>query len=134
MRKITEIILHCSATEQGRVYHASDIDRWHREQGWSGIGYHFVVLPDGSLETGRPLQQPGAHCRGHNGCSVGVCYIGGLRGGIPADTRTPEQKRALRRLVKLLLQRFPDAKVYGHRDFNPHKACPCFDVREMGFL
>ena len=76
MRKIDLIVIHCSATRAGKNYTAADIDRWHRERGFSMIGYHFVVLRNGTVETGRPLTQPGAHCKGHNSTSIGVCYIG----------------------------------------------------------
>ncbi len=93
------------------------------------IGYHFVVLRNGTVETGRPLTQPGAHCKGHNSTSIGVCYIGGLSadGTQPQDTRTPEQKTALTNLLTKLKERFPDATIRSHRDF-AKKDCPCFDA------
>ena len=97
-RQIDEIIVHCSATREGRDFSAADIRRWHvADRHFSDIGYHFVVRIDGSIEAGRPLRRPGAHCRAHNRRSVGVCYIGGLdRNGHPADTRTPA-RAAIRR-------------------------------------
>jgi len=130
MRKITEIIIHCTATPEGRDYTVADIDRWHRERGWQGIGYHYAIYRDGSVHTGRPVSQPGAHCKGHNAHSIGVCYVGGLSsdGRIAKDTRTPEQRTALRHLVASLLVQYPQASVHGHNEFAA-KTCPSFDVR-----
>ena len=128
MRTITKIILHCSATKEGKNFSAADIDRWHRQQGYTMIGYHYVILLDGTVETGRPLELQGAHTYGHNADSIGICYIGGLdHNGCPADTRTPEQHKAMTELINKLLQRFPDATVHGHREF-ANKDCPCFEV------
>ena len=128
MRAINEIIVHCTATRAGQSVTVQDIDRWHKQRGWNGIGYHFVVYLDGSVHEGRPLAQVGAHCKGHNQRSIGVCYVGGLdHNGNPADTRTPEQKDALLRLLTDLRSRFPLATIHSHRDF-AQKACPCFDA------
>lgn len=134
MRRIDEIIVHCSATPRGRNVTASDIDRWHRERGWNGIGYHYVVGLDGNIEPGRDENEIGAHCKGHNAHSIGICYIGGLSsdGNVAIDTRTDEQRVALTKLIMLLKERYPDAKVYGHRDF-AKKDCPCFDVHKEGY-
>ena len=130
MRKINEIIVHCSATAEGRDYTVSDIDRWHKSRGWQCIGYHYVIYRDGSVHTGRPVAQIGAHCTGHNANSIGVCYIGGCAadGKTPKDTRTPQQREALRRLVADLQKQYPGATVHGHREFAA-KACPSFDVK-----
>ena len=128
MRKIDEIILHCSATKEGKPYRVADIDRWHRQRGFAGIGYHYVIYLYGSVHEGRPLSQTGAHCTGHNKNSIGVCYIGGLdAAGRPKDTRTPEQRASLRSLVENLKKQFPNATIHGHKEF-ANKACPCFDV------
>ena len=130
MRHITEIIIYCSATPEGRPFTADDIGRWHRARGWKGIGYHYVILLDGTVQPGRPLDQPGAHCQGHNAHSIGICYIGGLsRDGHPRDTRTPAQKQALRSLVARLRESFPHATLHGHNAFSS-KACPSFRVPE----
>lgn len=130
MRKITEIIVHCSATRAGQEVSKKEIDRWHRARGFACIGYHWLVHLDGRVEAGRSEWRVGAHCRGHNARSVGVCYIGGVLadGHTPADTRTPAQKKALRSLVALLQHRYPGATVHGHCEFAA-KACPCFDVQ-----
>lgn len=131
MRQIKEIILHCSATAEGRDYTVADIDRWHKARGWRGIGYHYVIYRDGSVHPGRPVEQIGAHCTGHNANSIGICYIGGLAADnkTPKDTRTPAQIQALRALVGELKKKYPGARVHGHNEFAA-KACPCFNVRK----
>lgn len=129
MRTINEIIVHCTGTRAGKQLTAAQIRHYHmKHRGWRDIGYHYVVLLDGSTQTGRPLEQAGAHCTGHNAHSIGVCYVGGLDdNGRAADTRTAAQKAALRTLVAQLLSQFPGASVHGHRDF-ARKDCPCFDA------
>ena len=129
MRKITDIIIHCSATAEGKSFTVADIDRWHRQRGFAQIGYHYVIYLDGTIHKGRPIELIGAHCQGHNSHSVGICYIGGLAkdGKTPKDTRTPEQKAALLKLLKELKSEFTSAKIHGHRDFSA-KACPSFDA------
>lgn len=129
MRTISLFIIHCSAVRPGQQSSSQDIDRWHRAKGWKSCGYHFVVRRDGTVEAGRRLEEVGAHCQGHNQHSVGICYEGGLdEAGKPADTRTTAQKRALRQLLEQLHKQFPHAMIVGHHDFNPMKACPCYDV------
>ena len=129
MRKINEIIVHCTATAEGKDFKAADIDRWHKAKGWDGIGYHHVVDLDGKVEPGRPESKVGAHCLKHNTNSIGVVYVGGLApdGRTPKDTRTPQQKAALRKLLTELKHRYPNATIHGHRDFAA-KACPSFDA------
>lgn len=123
------IIVHCSATPSSMDIGVDEIRRWHLAQGFSDVGYHYVIRRDGTIEEGRPLGQPGAHCKGRNFCSVGICYVGGVAkdGVTPADTRTPAQEDALRELLCALLRVFPEAEVRGHRDFAA-KACPSFDA------
>ena len=128
MRKINFIILHCSATKEGVSVTVNDIDRWHKERGFAKIGYHFVVYLDGSIHKGRPIEEIGAHCKGRNSDSIGICYVGGLdKTGKPKDTRTPAQKEALWKLLRALKEKFPDAEIRSHKDF-ANKACPCFDA------
>lgn len=128
MRKITEIIVHCTATPPGRAVTVADVDAWHRARGFRSIGYHYLIDLEGNILHGRDIAAIGAHCRGHNAASVGVVYAGGVdASGVPADTRTPAQKAALRRLLGELTARFPGAKIHGHRDFAA-KACPSFDA------
>lgn len=132
MRTITHIVIHCSATPEGKSFSAADIDRWHRKQGWNGIGYHRVVRLDGTIEQGRADAVAGSHVAGHNATTIGVCYIGGVdKAGKPKDTRTAAQRAALVALVHALLKAYPGAKVCGHRDFpGVKKACPSFNVKE----
>lgn len=129
MRQINEIIVHCAATREGRDFTVEDITRWHKARGFATIGYHYVIYRDGSIHEGRPLEQIGAHCVGHNKHSIGICYIGGCAsdGKTPKDTRTSEQKEALLALLRRLKARFPNATIHGHRDFAA-KACPSFDA------
>ena len=128
-RDIREIIVHCSATPEGRNFTVSDIKKWHLARGFSDIGYHYVIYLDGSINKGRDESKVGAHCEGHNTNSIGVCYIGGCAsdGKTPKDTRTTEQKQSLVKLLKELKTKYPQASIHGHRDFSS-KACPSFDA------
>ena len=130
MREITKVIVHCAATPEGRDVKTEEIKRWHTEErGWSDIGYHWVVELDGSINEGRSEDINGAHCRGHNSDSVGICYVGGSDSeGNPKDTRTQEQKDSLVTLIKDILDRYSESEVYGHRDFS-EKACPSYDAK-----
>jgi N-acetyl-anhydromuramyl-L-alanine amidase AmpD len=130
MRHITLIVIHCSAVKPDQQSSAAQIDSWHRQRGFHlGIGYHYVIRRDGTLEMGRPEYMVGAHCKNHNQHSIGVCYEGGLNArGDPADTRTPQQRETLRQLINELRERYPKAIVVGHHNLNPLKACPCFDA------
>lgn len=129
MRAITLIIVHCSANRVGSALRMTDIDRYHRSLGWNGCGYHYVIPTDGTIEAGRPEEKVGAHCRNHNRYSIGVCYIGGLsEDGKLMDTRTEAQRVALRNLLEQLHKKYPNALIVGHRDLDPQKACPCFNV------
>ena len=130
MRKINRIIIHCTATPEGRDHTAKEIDRWHREKGWASIGYHFVIRLDGTVENGRPIEQVGAHVKGHNADSIGIVYVGGCDKNMkPKDTRTPEQREALLETVTNLQESYPHATVNGHNEFDKGKACPSFNVQ-----
>ena len=111
MRDISEIIVHCSATPKGRAVDTAEIRRWHVEDNkWSDIGYHFVVELDGDIGVGRPQERSGAHCKGKNATSIGVCYVGGVsENGTAEDTRTDEQKVSLETLLGLLKKTYPSA-------------------------
>ena len=143
MRPIKLIVIHCSATREDREFTEYDLDICHRRRGFNGTGYHFYIRKNGDIKSTRPLERIGAHTRGFNKESIGICYEGGLDGhGCPADTRTPEQRAALRLLVHQLFETFPGSRVCGHRDLSPDrngngeiepeewiKACPCFEVK-----
>lgn len=130
MRIINEIIIHCSATPEGKDYTVEQIRQWHKQRGFSDIGYHYVIYRDGSIHSGRPIERIGAHCLKHNAHSIGVCYIGGVAkdGKTPKDTRTNAQKESLIKLIKELKAKYPKATVHGHREY-ANKACPCFDAK-----
>ena len=131
MREINKIILHCTATPEGRHVDVDTIRRWHKERGFVDIGYHYVVYLDGSVHHGRPEERMGAHCLGYNAKSIGVCYVGGLDAdGRPKDTRTPAQRDALRRLVASLREKFPRASLHCHNEF-ANKECPCFSISQF---
>lgn len=140
-RKITELIVHCSATPEGEDYTVDQIRQWHTTpkpngNGWSDIGYHYIIYRDGSIHTGRPESVTGAHTTGHNTVSIGICYIGGCPPRSEEgwnlkskDTRTPQQKLALVKLLRELKKKYPNAKIYGHRNF-ANKSCPSFDAKK----
>ena len=123
------IVLHCDGIMPHQHNTVKKIDDYHKSKGWKGIGYHFWVNRQGEVFTGRRLEEVGAHVVGHNKHSIGICYEGGLdSAGRKADTRTPEQVRALRQLVERMHAYFPQAIIVGHHDLNPGKDCPCFDA------
>jgi N-acetylmuramoyl-L-alanine amidase len=132
LKAVDYIVVHCSATKEDQDIGVEEIRRWHRQRGWLDVGYHYVIRRDGTVETGRPNDVPGAHARGFNHLSLGLCLVG----GVESDGKTPEmnfthlQWDALAELVNDLKVKHPDAEVLGHRDLpNVNKACPSFDVR-----
>lgn len=139
---IRYIVLHCSATRSTQDYSPEALERDHRGRGFRGIGYHYYVRRSGEVIPCRPLDQIGAHVRGYNACSWGVCYEGGLdSAGRPADTRTPKQRASLLRLLRQLKDYAPQAHILGHRDLSPDrngdgritseewlKSCPCLEA------
>lgn len=138
------IVVHCSATRENMNYPPSQLDRDHRLRGFNGAGYHFYITKDGYIHPMRPLEMAGAHCYGYNNNSLGICYEGGMKAnGRFADTRTYQQKKALRSLLILLKHDYPKAEIVGHRDLSKDrnrdgiidirdwvKMCPCFDVKK----
>lgn len=130
VRHINQIIIHCAATPPHLDWGVEDIRRLHtRSFKWSDIGYHWVIRRDGTLEQGRPEERAGAHARGHNANSIGICLVGGIdTNGKPASNFTPSQLKTLRRIVDEKLADYPGSEVIGHRDTGAKKACPSFDV------
>lgn len=128
-RTITDIIVHCTATPEGREVSVSEIRQWHKARGFADIGYHYVVHLHGEVEEGRDVDIIGAHCTNCNAYSIGVVYVGGVArdGKTPKDTRTLAQKAALLKLLEELKRYYPQARIHGHRDFAA-KACPSFDA------
>ncbi|WP_110947177.1 N-acetylmuramoyl-L-alanine amidase [Pseudomonas bohemica] len=142
-RATTELlVVHCSATRPTQDIGVRDITQWHRQRGFDTVGYHYVIRRNGEVETGRPENAIGAHVKGHNANSIGVCLVGGVdSAGKPANNFTSAQFVALHHLLDELRERHPEARVLGHRDLSPDrngdgiitpnefiKACPSFDV------
>lgn len=132
-RRIRLIVVHCSATRVDVDFGVDDLLRCYLARGFRTIGYHFYITKDGRVYHTRPMAEIGAHARGFNLHSLGICYEGGLGiDGQPTDTRTPAQREALRRVLSELKELFPEAEIVGHRQLSGdiHKACPCFDARK----
>ena len=131
MRELKRIILHCSATREGQELDADTIRSWHLARGWSDIGYHYVVKLDGSIEPGRPLHRIGAHAKGHNADSIGICYVGGLdASGDPRNTMTAEQRSSITRICVALCVTFNQRfTLHAHNEFSS-KACPSFAIAD----
>ena len=132
MRKINKIILHCSATPEGRHHDVADIRRWHLKRGFNNIGYHFLIHIDGTIEVGRSIKKPGAHTAYHNQDSIGICYTGGMSKDMKKakDTRTQAQKDSLINLMHELIYKYnKDMTIHGHNEY-ANKACPSFNVQE----
>lgn len=137
-RTITEIFVHCSATrkewmsDRPATDKREEIDRWHRQRGWKGFGYHYLIDRDGTVAEGRPVERIGAHVSGHNTGTIGVSLFGGHGAAATdrfSDHFTPAQDAALRRLLSELQARFPSAtKISGHNEYAA-KGCPGFQVR-----
>lgn len=144
-RKITEVILHCSATKVGQPCTVEKITKWHKDRGFATIGYHYVIYADGSIHLGRDVAKKGAHATNHNANSIGICYIGGYNASMVAtDTRTISQDKSFRLILACMRDLYPGMVVIGHRDTSPDKNkngkvdrfewikdCPCFEVKEV---
>ena len=131
-RQIDAIVIHCTASKPGVDLTVDDVRKIHKKQGWSDIGYHYLIRLDGRIENGRDVDLIGAHVNGHNAHTIGVCYVGGLdKNGKQYDTRTPNQKDSLVSLLKMLRAVYQKAIIKGHRDYpGVKKACPCFNAIE----
>lgn len=128
--KITHLIVHCAYTPINMDIGVKEIDRWHKEKGWLGIGYHAVIRRDGTVEDGRPLEKTGAHVKNMNTVSKGITLIGGMSADKkhPEINYTDEQWVSLRTKLTEWLVLFPNAKIAGHTDFDKGKTCPNFDA------
>ena len=138
------IVVHCSATKASADIGVREITQWHIQRGFDTVGYHYVIRRNGELETGRPESAIGAHVRGHNSNSIGICLAGGVdANNKPENNFTPEQFVSLEALLRRLKERYPQARILGHRDLSPDKnsdgkitpnefikACPSFDVAQ----
>ena len=131
MRPLDKIILHCSATKEGQHITVETMRQWHLKRGWKDIGYHYVIYIDGSVHKGRPIEQVGAHTKGQNTGSIGICYVGGVEkdGKTPKDTLNELQETAMVNLIKALREEYGDMTLHGHNEYAA-KACPSFKVYE----
>ena len=130
MRKLDRIILHCTATPEGRHVDVDTIRVWHKARGWSDVGYHFIIYIDGSVHAGRAMEKTGAHVAGHNATTIGVVYVGGTdAAGKPKDTMNAAQETAFVNLVKHLRDEYGPLTLHGHNEY-ASKACPSFIVKD----
>lgn len=132
-REIKLLVIHCSATRCNVPFTVDQLRQSHLERGFKDIGYHFYITRDGEVHHCRPVSEQGAHVRGFNRHSIGICYEGGLNeDGTPADTRTMAQRYSLIDLLTILRYQYPEAEIVGHYQLSAsiHKNCPCFDARK----
>lgn len=130
MRNISAIIVHCSATMLSQDISVETIREWHKLRGYNDIGYHFYITKDGKIHKGRDVEKIGAHARGHNANTIGICYEGGLDENMkPKDTRTLEQLLSMNRLIFWLAWKYDIKNIFGH-DMVSDKSCPCFDAHK----
>lgn len=129
--KIERIVIHCSATPPSQDKSAADIDKMHRDKGWSRIGYNYVIRRDGRLEIGREEGAELAHAAGFNKGSIAICMVGGISEHNVAEANfQPDQWITLRRMIDFFKLKYPDAEIMGHRDLpGVIKDCPSFDVK-----
>ena len=133
-RNISLIVLHCSATRVNQNFTIEQLEACHKARGFQTVGYHYYITKDGTLYPGRPESQMGAHAKGFNAHSIGICYEGGLdENGKPCNTLTPEQTARINDVLARLHKLFPKAKIVGHRDLpgTTPKECPCFDAHSI---
>lgn len=135
------IVVHCAATKPTMDIGRKEIQMWHVQQGWLAIGYHFVIRRDGTIEEGRPHDAVGSHVKSRNADSIGICLVGGIDAkGAPEDNFTDHQKATLQTMLWGMVSgkdfegAYQDLPVVGHRDLDPGKACPSFDVKSWWTL
>lgn len=143
MRNIKYIAIHCTATPQTATIKSMQ-DFWKNVKKWTRPGYHYVVMPDGKVVNLLSVDTPSNGVAGFNSVTINIAYVGGLDAKAqPCDTRTPQQKESLLKLLKELKQQFKTAVIQGHRDFSPDKNhngiierfewikyCPCFEAKK----
>jgi N-acetyl-anhydromuramyl-L-alanine amidase AmpD len=137
LRKINRIIVHCSYTKPDHDVTVDEIRKWHTDpkpkgNGWSDIGYHFVILRNGRIEPGIDIKKIGSHAKGFNSDSVGICLAGGMsEENKPERNYTDAQYDTLAHAIHALRMGLGDhITIHGHNEFNKNKECPCFDVAQ----
>lgn len=132
-RTITKIVIHCLQTPVQRADSAEDVHQWHLDKNWSGIGYHYVIQADGTLQVGRGIDYDGAHVYQHNKNTIGVAMAGGMTVDkvIAENTFTKDTLYVLDDLIRKLMCMYPDVPIYGHREIDAHRSCPCMDIPEF---
>ena len=117
------LVVHCSDTDNKKNIDVTDIHKMHLEFGWDGIGYHKIVKRSGKIENGRPEYWIGAHVKGNNTISLGVCLIG-------RNEFTKSQFSSLQKVLRKWRKKYPYSKIVGHCDIGEtNKTCPNFDVK-----
>lgn len=126
MREISAIVVHCADTPDALDIGRKEIDSWHKAKGWNGVGYHYVIRRDGTIEVGRFETVVGAHVEGHNAKSIGVCWVGSVKPG-------KAQYVALVGMLRDLMDRYKlgVSCVFGHRELNDGKTCPNLDMAAL---
>jgi N-acetyl-anhydromuramyl-L-alanine amidase AmpD len=122
VRKLTKMIIHCSASDAPEADNIDTIRKWHMLRNFDDVGYHFFIRKDGAIEKGRDVKIVGAHCKGHNHDSIGICLSG-------KESFTLDQYIALGALMQVLQFEYGDLDIYPHNYFNKDKTCPNFESK-----
>ena len=126
-RNINKIIVHCADTKTNQSFDITDVDNWHKKRGFSMVGYHYYIKLDGTIQEGRNLEQVGAHCKGQNSDSIGICFEGGLNAdGSKWDGPLSPQLDAWNSLYQYLCFMFGNLPIKAHYEYS-EKSCPNFD-------
>ena len=140
---IKRVVIHCSATRENQDYTFKQLEKDHRNRGFTRCGYNYYIRKDGTVHEGRDIGDILAHATGYNIDSIAICYEGGLGiNGKPKDTRTDQQKQILLNIIVFCKTIWPNTLILGHRDLSPDKNkdgiispdewlkdCPCFDAK-----
>lgn len=126
IRKITKIVIHCSDSPDDKDFNVDDIRQWHKKRGWNDVGYHFVITRSGELQLGRDIEIIGAHTRGYNSNSIGICWVG-------SKLISLEAYSTLVQICLKLLDKYNLSceNILGHSELNPHKTCPNLNMEKF---
>lgn len=130
-RNVKKIIVHCADTKVNQSFDITDVDQWHKQRGFSMVGYHYYIKLDGTIQEGRNLEQVGAHCKGQNSDSIGICFEGGKNSdGSKWDSPLSAQLDSWHTLYQYLCLMFGNLPLKGHYEYS-EKSCPNFDIDEF---